>query len=139
MSHSKKSNLFLGWQLLPILLLSLYLLSILSLTHTYLQKFCLVLKVCVSLLVSSTQSPIPLFKNYGDLQLSPEVVHLPQLEVPYPFTNGGQQFQARQWQLSSSILLHILKNTKVNYHSKAWLPFQKKNIPKEPFICHPLQ
>ena len=31
--------------------------------------------------------------NYGDLQLLPEVDHLPQLEVPYPITNGGQHFR----------------------------------------------
>ena len=30
--------------------------------------------------------------NYGDLQLLPEVDQLPQIEVPYPITNGGQQF-----------------------------------------------
>ena len=33
-----------------------------------------------------------LLADYGDLQLLPEVDHLPQIEVPYPITNGGQQF-----------------------------------------------
>ena len=45
--------------------------------------------------------------NYADLQFLSEVDHLPQLEAPYPITNGGQQRYARQWQLSSSIPLHI--------------------------------
>ena len=29
----------------------------------------------------------------GDLQLLPEVDHFPQKEVPYPISNGGQQFR----------------------------------------------
>ena len=55
------------------------------------------------MLYSNTISPLPAFwlhiltlrrfellYVYGDLQLLPEVDHLPHLEVPYPNTNGGQ-------------------------------------------------
>ena len=31
--------------------------------------------------------------QYGDLQPLPEVDHIPQKEVPYPTSNGGQQFR----------------------------------------------
>ena len=34
-----------------------------------------------------------LLYKYGDLQLLPEVDHLPHLEVLYPITNGGQHFR----------------------------------------------
>ena len=36
---------------------------------------------------------IELLYKYGDLQLLSEVDQLPLLEVPYPNTNGGQQFR----------------------------------------------
>ena len=45
--------------------------------------------------------------KYGDLQLLPEVDHLPHLEVPYPNTNGGQHFR-RASGSCPSILLHGL-------------------------------
>ena len=50
--------------------------------------------------------------NYGDLQLLPEVDHLPHLEVPYPNTNGGQHFR----RASGSCPVILLHECKINLH-----------------------
>ena len=70
---------------------------------------------------------------YGDLQLLPEVDHLPQLEVPYPLTNGGQQFRRASGSCSVPFcyIYPIINLTAYN----AWIP---QGVLKKVTICFPL-
>ena len=53
-------------------------------------------------------------QTYGDLQLLPDVDHLPQLEVPYPITNGGQQFRRASGSCPVHSVTFILKLSNVH-------------------------